>query len=175
MKPEPKYRVFKLSISIPFSRSCLDSKVYEIDNNIDFIYPALLYTIGTLLFGFWNIFGIPDSLKAIYTNLTGGEDYTEIINSDNYDDFTNRIWNNLDRETSTRIDRECIELLLDVQEDFLNQNTDHFSDYNVRYLKDGLSRKGYREIKDSDILDFFEAIQIVLNRESDQFNQRRLS
>lgn len=167
MKPEPQYRVFKLSINIPFCRyCCMDSKVYKIDNSIQFLYPVFLFTMGTLLFGFWNIFGVFYSFKALHTNLTGGEDYTDIINADNYDDFTNSVWNNLSQETSSRIDRGGIELLLNIQDEFLGQSTDVHSDYNVRYLKDVLLRKGYRGILDGDILDFFDAIQIVLKRKN---------
>lgn len=164
MKSKTKYRVFKLSIGIPFAQSCMDSRVYKIENRLQLIYPVSLYSFGTLLLGFWNFYGALESLKALHTNLTGGEDYTEIIDASNHDDFTNKVWNNLTKESSSKIDRAGVDILMDIQDEFMSQNTDAFSEYNVRYLRDGLSRKGYRGIADDNILDFLDAIQIVMNQ-----------
>ena len=143
----------------------MDSKVYKTNHNFQLLFPIFLYTAGTLLFGFWNIFGVATSLKAIYINLTGGEDYTEVIRSGEHDDFTNGIWYNLSKETASKMDRNVIELLLAIQEDFMNQNAETFSESNIRYLKDALSRKGYKEILEDDILDFIDALRIVVNKQ----------
>lgn len=43
MKSETKYRVFKLFINTPFARSCMDTKVYKIENKLQFIYPVCYF------------------------------------------------------------------------------------------------------------------------------------
>jgi hypothetical protein len=165
MQKEPKYRVFKVSISLPFFHYSANSKVYRIDHKWQYLFPVLSHSLMTVLFGFWGgkLF---ESFKALHINFTGGEDFTQLITEQDYDETTNWVWNNLTRETSEKINRRGVQLLLTCQEAYMENNQDVFSESNAYHLKNELHRKGYFAIRDKDIVDFFEALK--------EFSQRNI-
>jgi hypothetical protein len=68
---------------------------------------------------------------------------------------------NLSRETSTKLDRNAIEFLFEQQERYMETTNDAFSIYNSIHLINELKRKGYYNITEADISDFFDSVQIV--------------
>jgi hypothetical protein len=91
--------------------------------------------------------------------LTGGEDVSQLITEQHYDEMTNWVWNNLTREASDKINRRGVQLLLECQEAYMENNQNVFSENNMYHLKNELQRKGYLAIRDKDIHDFFEALK----------------
>jgi hypothetical protein len=163
MGRESKYRVFKISINLPFFHIYSDSKVYEIKNVWDLIIPVFSYSTVTILLGFFGL-KVFKSLEALHTNFSGGDDYSKEIMEDEFDDTTNFVWNNLTRETSEKLNRRAIETLLKLQEVYMDSNDDTFTENNIYSLKGELNRKGYRNIQDHDIVDFFDTLRILTER-----------
>lgn len=158
MQKEPSYRVFKVSISFAFFHFYATSKVYRMERKWQYIFPALSHSLLTVLLGFWGT-KLFKSLRVLHTNLTGGEDVSQLMIEHQYDETTNWVWNNLTREASQRIDRSGVQLLLASQEAYMENNQDVFSESNVYHLKNELQRKGYLAIRDKDIADFLEALK----------------
>lgn len=163
MKNKIYYRVFKVSISFLFFQHYGNSKVYKIKSRIDLILPVIKYSFITIFLGFGgrNFF---KSAEALHINFTGGEDLTNLITESQYDDVTNAIWNNLSRGTASRIDRRIVSVMMDLQEKYLDDNGEAFSDSNLYHLSNELKRKGIRYVTKEDILDFFDSIKIVFRK-----------
>jgi hypothetical protein len=158
-----KYRVFKVSINIVFFYQSFNSKIYEKKGRFSLVYPIFLYSLTTIALGFWGKHAL-SSLEALHTNFTGGEDFTHEINELHHDPLTNQVWNNLSRATSEKINRNTVEVLLDLQEKYMDNNKDLYSDNNVFFLLNELKRKGYRDITKIDMLDFFDSLNIVFSK-----------
>ena len=158
MQKEPSYRVFKVSITLFFFHIYANSKVYRIERKWQYLFPVLSYSLITVLLGFWGI-KLLKSLHALHINLTGGEDVSQLMIAQHYDEMTNWVWSNLTREASGKIDRKGVQLLLECQEAYMENNRDVFSESNMYHLKNELQRKGYLAIRDKDIYDFLEALK----------------
>lgn len=159
-KPSPQYRVFKASINFPFFHYYSSSKVYEIKSRADLIWPVFSYSLMTILLGFFGL-KMWKSIEALEINFSGGEDHSILIIENHFDETTNLVWNNLSRETSSKLDRNAIEFLFDQQERYMETANDAFSIYNSIHLINELKRKGYQNITEADISDFFDSLQIV--------------
>jgi hypothetical protein len=91
MQKEPRYRVFKVSISLLFFHFYANSKVYRVERKWQCLFPALSYSLITILLGFWGWKPFK-SLQALHINLTGGEDVSQLITEQHYDEMTNWVW-----------------------------------------------------------------------------------
>jgi hypothetical protein len=159
-KNKVRYKSFKVSVNVPFYHFYSSTKVYEIRSGTDLLWPVFLYSATTLVLGFFGS-NLSDSFKAMQINLSGGEDHTSALISREYDETTNFIWNNLPGETSGKLDREGIAILLQHQEKYMDTGNELFSDTNLYYLKNELERKGYRNIKNKEVEDFFDALRVL--------------
>ena len=155
-----RYRAFKVSINLPFFHIYQESKVYKIKSPYNFIMPVFSYSLVCILFGFFGL-KIFKTLEALHINFSGGVDYSKQIIEYEFDYSTNIVWNNLTRVTSQKLDRHAIHFLMELQEVYMESNNDVFSANNIYTLKNEMNRKGYKNINEEDILDFFEALKIL--------------
>lgn len=134
------------------------------------VLPYLLgfqYVLMNLLTGFWEFFGIlrkfqglRNTLNAIHINLTGGEDATKLDREMVYDDYTVYIYNNLGRDSSYKMSLEEVNIILEIQELFSEMNTKLFTEDNVKFILDNLSKVNLSHLKERQIESVFNAIEI---------------
>ncbi len=163
-----KHRSFKISINILIFSYYSDSKVYEIKNNFTLVRLSVWHTLIALFLGWWGtgIFllrpndSLTNTAKAIHINLSGGEDYKQEMESTNYDDKTNYIWNNLLRETSVEISRNIIELLIEIQDGYEKSNCVLYTEDNISYINATLSKIEADAIPLDSLNDVFDAMKL---------------
>lgn len=159
-------RFYKISINLGPIYIYNNSKVYEIKVGNSTIIPGLPYSILSILFGWWgfNLFkplrGIKNTLEALHVNFSGGEDITKLVVENEFDDKTNFIFNNLQRKTTEKINREDIEIIIEIQEEFLISNDDKYSDANSNFIIQNLSKLDIKLISREEIQDIFNAMRI---------------
>lgn len=158
-----KYKFFKISIGLGFFRIYSSSKVYTIKNIFMQIGLSIWYTVICLLFGWWGGFrSIKYTLEAIHINLSGGMDFTEEMEETEYGDKTNYIWKNLLRETTEKVSKEQIDMILDIQESFEESGKEVFTDENMDYIYSNLIKIKTYNITREHIKDVFDTNQLYL-------------
>ncbi len=168
-KERSKSIYYKVSINIgPF---CFNSntRVYDVDQHKSTIVPGLKYSLITILFGWWGFCGlrsmfffksIRNSIEALHINFTGGEDISKIVDEYDFDEYTNYIWNNLLRRTKERLKKEDVEIILEIQNEFVKLSDNQFSYENIDYTISNLSRVNIYRASREDLYDIFDAIKL---------------
>ena len=130
-----RYKVFKISYNILWYQQTYSSKVYAINYQWESVFLSFYYSFLTILVGFWGKRFL-ESVEAIHVNFSGGEDYSKTIDEGKYEDIVNEIYDNLSRSTSNRLNKQHIEDLLDIQNEFMERySMDTFEAKNVEFLK----------------------------------------
>jgi len=125
-----RHRSFKICINILFLEVYTNSRAHPIKNKFVMVYLSIWYTIIALFLGWWGtgflrpFRSFSNTVKAIHINLTGGEDFTQEMNDTEFDDKTNYVWNNLLRKTTETINKNVIEIIIDIQENFEISNSE---------------------------------------------------
>jgi hypothetical protein len=158
------YRYYKISINIGPICIYNNSRTYKILKGPLTIIVGIPFSLITLLLGFWGFSliykfkGIRNSLEALHINFSGGEDFTKISIESNYDDQTVYIFNNLLRKTSEKVTIEEINIITEIQDFYLENNKDKYSEENIDFIKSNLSKLDIHRINGEDIRDIFDAM-----------------
>ncbi len=161
------YRYYKISINLgPFSFYS-NTGTHKIFRGPLTILIGFGYSLITIFLGFlggFNLYkkssGIRNSLEAMHVNLTGGEDISKLIMNDNYDSRTIYIFNNLLRQTSEKINLEEINIIVDIQDHYMESNTNKYHDANVDFVVANLAKLKIFHITRIDIKDIFDAMSL---------------
>lgn len=160
---------YKVSINLGPFRIYNNSRVYEIAQGKSTILPGIKYSLITLCLGWWGFSGfralrffksIRNSLEALHINFTGGEDISKIVDEYDFDEKTNYIWNNLLRKTTEKISKEDVEIILEIQNEYINLDRDQFTDENINFIIINLGKLDIHRINQEEIGDVFDAIRI---------------
>ncbi len=160
-----KYRFFKVSVNFFFYRNYSDTKVFAIKNNAVLVLLATWYSVISLLFGWWGssircpLRSIKNTMEALHLNLTGGIDYTKEMDETNYDDKINYVWNNLLRATTEKIDKNEVEIIIEIQEEFELNVKEKYSEENIDFIILNLARIDIHRVTRVQIKDIFDALQ----------------
>lgn len=160
-----KYRSFKVSINFFYIRIYSDTKVYAIKNKATHFFLAFWYSLISILLGWWGgilskpFSSIRNTLKAIHINLNGGLDHTKIIQEEEYEEIVNYVWNNLLRETLSKIKKNDLELIIDIQREFEKINIQKYEKENNEFILTNLPKVGINKVNTNDIEDFFDALK----------------
>jgi hypothetical protein len=162
-----KYRTYKTSINIFFFSFYSNSKVYEIPEGKSTILPGIKYSVVTILFGWW-AFGlhwktlqkIKNSIVALHVNFDGGEDYTKVFSEMEYEEKTVWVYNNLKREIFEKTNIETIDIIVDLQSEYLQSNLIKSLDKNIMFMNEHLKKLNIINIRNAD----FEEILNKINQ-----------
>ncbi len=97
-----------------------ETKIYKINSNFKDNSLATLFSVVSLLLGIWKIpflswTGNSKTVwNAINSNFSGGNSYTSHLQERKYDERTNYVFNNLERQTKEKIDRTRLNELLNL-------------------------------------------------------------
>ncbi|PIF31515.1 hypothetical protein CLU81_2008 [Flavobacterium sp. 9] len=153
-----KYRTYKTSINIFFFSFYSNSKVYEISNGRSTILPGIKYSVLTILFGWWG-FGWPwkkvkeikNSMIALHINFDGGEDYTKVFSEMNYDEKSIWVFNNLRREIFQKVDIQIIDIMIDLQTEFIKAEPEVSLEKNIMFMNEKLKKLNIINLRNSDL------------------------
>lgn len=83
LKNGAKFVVFQYCISILIMTFKRGSDIYFIRSGESTFTPVLIYTLVSLIFGWWGIpWGPIYTISSVFSNLTGGKDVTpEVLNA----------------------------------------------------------------------------------------------
>ena len=156
---EYRIRVYKYNIHLFLYKYCADSQPYKIKAGRSAILPGLKYSLLTLFLGFWGIFGGRKSIECIGINFSGGLDYTKEITELDYDKQTIYIYNNLPRNTLAKIKIEDVEILVELQNEYLSIDDKTDTLENKDYIRTRLKKIGVTNIDSKDLDSFFAAFE----------------
>jgi hypothetical protein len=117
------------------------------------------------MLGWWSIslrrsFGsFRDSLEALHINFSGGEDISNLLNDFDYDEKTNYVWKNILRKTIEKLSKDEVEIIIEIQEEFENENKVSNVDGNLTFICKNLEKVGLRHICKDEILDVLDAVK----------------
>ena len=160
-----EYRRFKICINLLFIHIYTDSDPLKISNKFILIIYSTWFTLTSFFLGWWGTSfrhpfqDIENTLKAIHININGVFEFSHEIESMEYDDFTNHVYNNLSRETYDRLSLNHISLILDFHIDFLESNQLEYSQQNIEHIIWQMKKSNVQSIIFEDIKDVFEAIE----------------
>lgn len=165
MNGNVKYRTYKTSINILFFSFYSNSKVYEISNGRSTILPGIKYSILTVLFGWWG-FGWPwekfkeikNSIVALHINFDGGEDYTKVFSEMDYDEKTVWVFNNLRREIFQKVDIQIIDIMIDLQTEFIKTESGGLLEKNIMFMNENLKKLNIINLRNSDLEEIINKI-----------------
>jgi hypothetical protein len=159
-----RHRYYKISIHLGPIRYVNNSKVYDIEDGKSTILPGLIYSIPTLFLGWWGFRffrAIKESTEALGINFSGGEDVTKSISETEYDDDTNYVWNNLLRVSTQKISKDDLEVILSLQFEFLEKQTEGvFEEPNFKYLLFATNKLNMSTVDRELVFDIFETLQM---------------
>ena len=166
MNQNIRLRTYIMSINILFFSFYSNSKIYEIKEGESTILPGIKYSLMTLLFGWWG-FGFPqkmyydlrNSLNALHINFSGGTDYTKELTELEYEEKTVWVYNNLSRLLFEKTNIEIIDLIIDLQNDLLNSNSEITLEKNIMYLNENLKKINSINLRNSDLEEIITKIK----------------
>ena len=162
-----RHRYYKYSINLGPFRINNNSKIYDIPEGRSAILPGLIYSFTTILLGWWSfnlrrpVEHFRNSLEALHINFSGGEDVTNLISDEDFEGVTNYVWNNLHKETKDKITKIEIEKVLELNEEYIERNDQSIDD--AEFIKLGLSRFRIHHLKNEDIDDVLNALNLYTN------------
>ena len=159
-------RIYKYNINLPFYKYSSDSKPHKVKVGKSTVLPGLKYSLVTILLGFIGHTGMRKSLKALTINFSGGLDYTKEMTELEYDNITVYIYNNLPRETYSKIKIEEVDILVELQMNYLKDiNNVEYTTENYEYLAFQLRKIEIKSFRHSDLENFFKAFENFRIRE----------
>lgn len=159
-------RCYKISVNFGLFYYYYNSKTFRLRKGISPYLVGFLYALLNLLTGlFWGFLGVlrkfqglRNTFKAIYINLSGGEDITKLDLESNFDKYTVYIYNNLDRASSNDMSLSDVEIILDIQEIYAETATELFTAMNSQFILDNLSQVKLDHLTEKHIASVFHAI-----------------
>ncbi len=129
------------------------------------ILLAGFYSLTSLILGWWGnpFITIPNTFKAITTNIEGGLDITQSVENDTYDDLTNYVWDNLYRETTQKITKDQLEIILEIHSTYASENSLLFDDKHIQFIASETRSIEMNHITKHVIDDIFSALQLIEN------------
>lgn len=167
-----KYRTYKTSINIFIFSYYNNSKVYEIPEGKSAILPGIKYSILTILFGWWS-FGlhwktfqkIKNSIVALHVNFDGGEDYTKVFSEMDYEEKTVWVFNNLKREIFDKTNIETIDIIVDLQSEYIKSQPIKSLEKNIMFMNENLKKLNIINIRNSDFEEIINKINQFEHKE----------
>jgi len=160
-------RYYKISVNFGLFYYYYNSKTFRLQKGILPYLLGFLYALLNLFTGFWGFLGIlrkfqglRNTFKAIYINLSGGEDITKLDTESDFDKYTVYIYNNLDRASSNEMSLSDVEIILEIQELYSETNTELFTSTNIHFILDNLSKVNMEQINKNHIESVFHAMDI---------------
>lgn len=160
-------RYYKISVNFGLFYYYYNSKTFRLRKGISPYLVGFLYSILNLFTGFWGFLGIlrkfqglRNTFKAIYINLSGGEDITKLDLESNFDKYTVYIYNNLDRASSNEMSLSDVEIILEIQELFSETNNELFTATNIHFILDNLAKVNLTQLNEKHIESVFNAMEI---------------
>ena len=158
MENNIKYRTYRTSINIFLYSYYGISKVYEIPEGKSTILPGIKYSILTILFGWWG-FELPwkgyqkikYSLTVLHINFQGGDDYTKAFSEMDYEEKTIWVYNNLKRELFEKTNIETIDIIIDLQNEYLQSESNITIESNIIFLTHKLKKLNIINLRNSDL------------------------
>lgn len=171
MENNIKYRTYRISINIFLFSYYSSSKIYKIRNGKSTILPGIKYSILTILFGWWG-YGLPwkgfqkikYSLTVLYINFQGGDDCTKSILELDYEEKTVWVYNNLKRELFEKTNLEIIDIINDLQNEYLQSESKITTEKNIIFITDNLKKLNIINLKNSDLEEIINKIEQFENR-----------
>lgn len=162
-----KYRQFNVSLNFGLVFYFFNSKTYKFRNGISPIIVGFLYCVINLFTGFWDFFGIfrrfqglRNTLTAMYTNISGGYDVTKSNIESDYDEYTVYIYNNLERKVFDKVSLEDIEIIIDIQNQYLIEGRSKYSEENLIFILENLKKIDIDRLDSEDIQMVFNSMKI---------------
>ncbi len=160
-------RYYKISVNFGLFYYYYNSKTFRLRKGITPYLLGFLYALLNLFTGFWGFLGIlrkfqglRNTFKAIYINLSGGEDITKLDTESHFDKYTVYIYNNLDRASSNEMSLSDVEIILEIQELYSEMSTELFTAANTHFILDNLSKVNMGQLNENHIASVFHAIGI---------------
>ena len=161
-----KHRYFRVSINILFIHVTENTRIFTLKSDILLVILSVWYSLICLLFGWWgfsirNPFGdIISTLESIHINITGGINSDKIIDESHYDEETNFVWNNLLRSTIDKVNKNEINLILEIQEEYHIQGLIPYTQENINFISSQLASADIHRIRKNELLDILDAIKM---------------
>jgi hypothetical protein len=161
-----KYRTYRTSINIFLFSYYGNSKVYEIPHGKSTILPGIKYSFLTILFGWWG-FELPwngykkikYSLTVLHINFHGGDDYTKAFSEMDYEEKTIWIYNNLKRELFEKTNIETIDIIIDLQNEYLQSESNISIESNIIFQTHKLKKLNIINLRNSDLEEIINKIK----------------
>ena len=158
MENNIKYRTYRTSINIFLYSYYGTSKVYEIPEGKSTILPGIKYSILTILLGWWG-FELPwkgyqkikYSLTVLDINFHGGDDYTKAFTEMDYEEKTVWVYNNLKRELFEKISIETIDIIIDLQNEFSQSESNITIEKNIIFVTHKLKKLNIINLRNNDL------------------------
>ena len=156
------YRTYKTSINIWFYSYFGDTATHKLPEGFIPVLVGIYYSIGTFFYGFLtsNINGIKRLCEAIGVNLTGGEDFTSMMEEMDFDDRTKYVHQNLLRETQKAVDLEEVSLILEIQDIYSRRFENNFSKENIDFIIQSLAKIEIHYIDRNQIRDILDGLRL---------------
>lgn len=159
-----RHRYYKISIHLGPIRYVANSKIHDIEEGKSTILPGLIYSIPSILLGWWGfkLFrSIKETTETLAINFSGGEDITKSFFETKYDEDVNYVWDNLLRVSTQKINKDELEAILSLQIEFIEKNPkDEFHEVNIEYLLSTISKLNISNVDRELLSDVFETLQM---------------
>jgi|GEM_PF-1839329 len=159
-------RRYKISVNFGFIYFYTNSMSFKLPKRILPYVLGFLYFILNLFTGLWgmllifgNFQGLRNTYSAIYINLTGGEDVTKEDDESNFDGFTVYIYNNLEREIIEEISLLEVDIILDIQELYLDVNPEVFTIENEKFILRNLAKVNLNHLNRRHVKSIFKTVE----------------
>ena len=171
MENNINYRTYRTSINIFLFSYYSSSKIYKIPDGKSTILPGIKYSILTILFGWWG-YGLPwkgfqkikYSLTVLHINFHGGDDCTKSITELDYEEKTVWVYNNLKRELFEKTNLEIIDIIIDLQNDYLQSESKISIEQNIIFITNNLKKLNIVNLRNSDLEEIINKIMQFENR-----------
>jgi len=159
------YRTYKISINVWFFSYYGDASMLKLPKGFIPVVVGVFYSFLTLFLGFitYNPVALKKSFEAIGINLFGGEDITEILERMEYDDRTNYVHQNLLRKTQNEIGLDEVSLILEIQDIYSRRFKNNFSEENIQFIIQSLSKIEIQQINKDHVIDIFDGLKLYEN------------
>jgi hypothetical protein len=148
-------RVYRYNINLFFYKYSGDSRPHRMKKGLMPFLMGLKYSLATIVFGFWGFGGKRAAIDALAVNFAGGLDYTKEITELDFDKETVYVYNNLSRQTSSKLSLEEVDILIELQNNYLKLTQPLYTQDNKYYLIEKLRKIKITDLKPSDLDNFF--------------------
>jgi len=158
------YRSFRISINIFYYRYNGNSKIYTIKSSFVLVLLSIWFSLISIFFCLIDAVstlpfaGKDYTFEAVKINISGGIDYSKVVDESEYDDKTDYVWNNLHRETLNKIDRSKVEIIVEIQEDYEQLNKEKFTEDNINYIISEINKVEVLKIRTIEMQDVIKDI-----------------